>query len=106
MKKQSKPIHLIIYRVTGKQLFFRVPENVCKECNMSVGIVHSIIKELNVEGKTEIIVKPWINDLIGCLLRGSWHPPIVTINGKRFSQGMVTDRVQLVKIFKSLLQGV
>ncbi|MEO6761182.1 MAG: hypothetical protein ABI220_02260 [Candidatus Saccharimonadales bacterium] len=96
MAKQFKPIRIIIYRMTGKQLFFRVPESVCLECDMSVGLVRSAVKELNIENDVEIIVKPWFNNIISCLFWHSWHPPIVTINGQRFSQGVVPNRAELI----------
>lgn len=100
MEKQKKSIHVIIYRVTGKQLFFNVPDKVCEECDLSVGIIRSVVKELGVEGEAEIVVKPWLNNIISCLLWRSWHPPVVTINGKRFSQGIVPNRTQLLDTLK------
>lgn len=105
MKKRQgdKPIRIIIYRVTGKQLFFHVPEYVCEECDMTVGFVRSTIKQLHAENKIEIIIKPWINNLISCLLWRSWHPPVVTINGKRFSQGVVPDKARLIKVLEDKL---
>lgn len=62
---------------------------------MSVGLARSVVKQLRAEDSVTVAVKPWLNNLLGCLLRGSWHPPVITINGRRFSQGVVPDRQQL-----------
>ena len=35
--------------------------------------------------------KPWFNHLFDALRRGGWHPPVVTINGKITTQGVVPD---------------
>lgn len=103
MSSQLKPVRVIIYRVTGKQLFFTVPESVCLECDMSVGLVRSAVKQLGAENEVEIIVKPWINHVISCLFWRSWHPPVVTINGRRFSQGVVPNKAKLLTILNSAL---
>jgi hypothetical protein len=108
-KRQSintKPVRITIYRITGQQLFFRVPQSVCEECDLSVAIVQTVIKELNAEDRIEIKAKPWINNLIGCLLWRSWHPPVVTINGERFSQGVVPDKALLTNVLKQQLRKV
>ncbi len=101
----AKPVRVTIYRITGKQLFFRVPDKVCVECDLSVAIVHWVVKELQAEDKVKITIKPWINNLINCLLRWSWHPPVVTINGKRFSQGIVPDKARLTHALRAQLSG-
>ncbi len=104
--KAAKPLHIIIYRITGKQLFFRIPEKVCEECDLSVAIVHGVIEELGAKDKIKVTVKPWINNLISCLFWGSWHPPVVTINGKRFSQGVVPNKAHLLHTLSSQLNEV
>ncbi len=98
-------IKITIFRITGRQLFFKVPERICKECDATAAIVKSVIQELGIAHHTNLAVKPWINNLISCLAHGSWHPPIVTINGKRFSQGHVLDPLKL-KNHLSLLTKV
>ncbi len=102
----AKPVHIIIYRITGKQLFFRIPEKVCEECDLSVAIVRRVVEELGAQDKIKVTVKPWINNLIGCLFWWSWHPPVVTINGKRFSQGVVPNKAHLLNTLSVQLNEV
>ncbi len=54
--EKAMPVHIVIYRITGKQLFFRIPEKVCEECDLSVAIVYRVIKELGAEGKIKVTV--------------------------------------------------
>ena len=42
-----------------------------------------------------IEIKPWFNYMMKVLLKGGWHPPVVTVNGKIFSQGIVPDAEKL-----------
>jgi glutaredoxin len=77
-----------VYPITGKQLFFHVPHSWCRECNLTIRAVQSIIEG---HREIELRVKPWWNNLFDALRRGGWHAPVVTINGKVFSQGIVPD---------------
>jgi len=31
-------------------------------------------------------VKPWLDNLFYCLIRNTWHAPIIMVNGKKFYQ--------------------
>lgn len=87
-------VDITIYKVTGKQLFFNIPEKICEECDLSVATVKNIAKKMN-GNKIDIEVKPWFNKLPEVLLKGGWHPPVVMVNGKIFSQGIVPDAKKL-----------
>ena len=87
-------LQIIIYKMTGKQLFFNVPEKVCEECDLSVAQVKSVANKVN-GNAVDIKVKPWFNHVFQVLLKGGWHPPVVMINGKIFSQGIVPDAKEL-----------
>lgn len=98
-------VNITIYKVTGKQLFFNVPENICEECDLSVALVKKITKRIN-NDKINLIVKPWFSNLPQALLKGGWHPPVVLVNGKIFSQGIVPDAKKLEnKIIEELNNG-
>ena len=89
-----KKVNVVVYKMTGRQLFFNVPEKMCEECDLSVEQVKSVANKLN--GNTvDIKVKPWLNHMFQVLLKGGWHPPVVTVNGKIFSQGIVPDAKEL-----------
>jgi len=94
-----KKVNVVIYKMTGKQLFFNVPESMCEECDLSVERVKSVAKKIN-GNKINIEVEPWFNHMMKVLLKGGWHPPVVTVNGKIFSQGIVPDAQKLESVMR------
>lgn len=89
-------IHLVVYKITGNQLFFKVPSSVCEECDLTVNAVKKVLNEIN-DPRIKFEVKPWMDDLFSALKRGAWHPPVLIINGKIFSQGIVPEVQELKK---------
>ncbi len=81
-----------VYPMTGRQLFFTVPHAVCEECDLTVRLVQRVASDLP---EVEVRIKPWFNHLFDALRRGGWHPPVVTINGKIATQGVVPDEAEL-----------
>ncbi|MYB42728.1 MAG: hypothetical protein F4X76_11205 [Chloroflexi bacterium] len=81
-----------VYPMTGRQLFFTVPHAVCEECDLTVRLVQRVAADLPA---VEVRIKPWFNHLFDALRRGGWHPPVVTINGKISTQGVVPDEAEL-----------
>lgn len=94
-----RPVDVTVYRVTGSQLFFRVPEAMCEECDLTVAVARRVAESLGSELVT-VTVKPWLNYLPEALLHGGWHPPVVTINGKLVSQGIVPAAETLAQAIK------
>lgn len=95
MKPEGVPVPttITVYPITGRQLFFRVPHAWCEECNLTIRLVRSVVADL--DGDVEVLVKPWFNHLFDALRRGGWHAPVVTIDGRVFSQGVVPDEEEL-----------
>lgn len=89
-------VHILIYKITGNQLFFNVPESVCEECDLTVNLAQKALDEIG-DKRISLEVKPWMNKVISSLLKGGWHPPVLLINGKIFSQGVVPDGQKLKK---------
>ena len=89
-----KKVNVVVYKMTGKQLFFNVPEKICEECDLSIAQVKNVANKID-GNKINIEVKPWFNNLLPVLIKGGWHPPVVMINGKIFSQGSVPDAEKL-----------
>lgn len=87
-------VEIKIYRFTGRQLFFTIPEFVCHECDMVIRLVNRIVGKMESELVT-VHVYPWFNNILTSLKKGGWHPPVVMINGKIFSQGIVPDEQEL-----------
>ena len=87
-KAIQSPTVVTVYPMTGRQLFFNVPHSFCEECDLTVRLVRRVAADIP---HVEVRIKPWFNNLFGALRRGGWHPPVVTINGKVSSQGVVPD---------------
>ena len=87
--RDAQPTTVVtVYPMTGRQLFFNVPHSVCEECDLTVRLVKRVASDLP---RVEVRIKPWFNHLFDALRRGGWHPPVVTIDGKVSSQGVVPD---------------
>ena len=95
-------VRVTVYRFTGKQLFFTVPQRYCEECDLTIHLVKQIASELG-EDRVEVDVKPWFNYLPQALLKGAWHPPVVLVNGEVVSQGVVPDAEKLRESIMSAL---
>ncbi|MBI2888102.1 MAG: hypothetical protein HYY02_12985 [Chloroflexi bacterium] len=89
--RQLRSIRVVVYRVTGKQLFFTVPDRVCEECDLTVAIARRAVDKAG-PGIAELTVKPWLNAFFEALLKGGWHPPVVTVEGRIVSQGVVPQQ--------------
>ncbi|MBI1744229.1 hypothetical protein HYR54_14340 [Candidatus Acetothermia bacterium] len=90
----SGKIRVTIYRFTGKQGFFTIPERYCEECDLTIAVTRDVLQELN-ESRFELVIKPWFLYFWEPLWRGGWHAPIVTINGRIFSQGVVPKKDEI-----------
>lgn len=88
----NSPVSVVVYRITGRQLFFTVPNRVCEECDLTVAIVRQAVEHVGV-ADARLTVKPWLNSLLEPLIRGGWHPPIVTVNGRVITQGIVPSKL-------------
>jgi len=81
---------ITVYRITGRQLFFRVAASVCEECDLAVAAANRAADELSADGiRIRVDVRPWLNKIVQALWRGAYHPPAVLVNGKLVSQGFV-----------------
>lgn len=96
-------VTITIYPIVGRQLFFRVPERICQECELTARVVRWVVAEMGNPQEVTIRIRPWLNYLPQVLLRRGWHPPVVTINGKRFSQGVVPDAAALCEAITGYL---
>jgi len=95
-----KQVDVIIYKFTGRQGWFTVPAKVCKECDLTVGIIEQIARELKDEYDFEIKTKGWWINLPQALAKGCWQAPCVFVNDKLVSQGRVPEKNKLVEFVK------
>lgn len=87
-------VNITIYKVTGNQLFFKVPPKVCEECDILVNVTKRVVNEIN-DGRITVEIKPWLGSIGSSLKRGGWHPPVLLINEQVFSQGTVPNAKDL-----------
>ncbi len=78
-------VTITVFRITGRQLFFTVPDRLCEECDLTVQVARSVADP----GRVVVEIKPWLYHLPSALRRGGWHPPVVLVEGRRVSQGVV-----------------
>lgn len=84
-----RPRHEVtVYPIAGRQLFSHVPDSFCRECDLTLSLAERVAADFD---DVRVTVKPWLNHLFEALWRGGWHAPVVTIDGRVFSQGVVPD---------------
>jgi hypothetical protein len=83
------PVEITIYPIAGKQLWFSTPDSFCRECDLTIRTVEKVVGDLDDPSRVQVRIKPWLRHIPQAIWRGGWHPPVVTINGKVFSQGIV-----------------
>jgi hypothetical protein len=86
------PTVVTVYPMTGRQLFFNVPHRICEECDLTVRLVQRVAADVP---RVEVRIRPWFNNIFDALRRGGWHPPVVTVNGRVTTQGVVPDEGEL-----------
>ncbi len=99
-------VEIVIYRITGRQFFFNVPQKWCEECDLTIALTRSVLKELDLENSSQVrlVIKPWLAFALESLAVGGWHAPVLTINERVFSQGVVPDRARLKAVLSRLLK--
>ncbi len=99
---QKKTVKLVLYRWAGKFLFFRI-KNRCQECDITYVILQRLMNE-QLRGKpVSLEIVPWLDNFWKVIWRGGWHAPILTVNGKVFSQGKVPDIQKLLSAIGEIL---
>jgi hypothetical protein len=87
-------VNVLIYKITGRQLFFTIPSSVCEECDLTVSLANKVANEIK-DDKITIEVKPWLRNIVSAISKKALHPPVLLINGHVFSQGTVPDEKKL-----------
>lgn len=89
------------YKWAGKWGPFKITVP-CGECGASEGIIqHVIDTEFAPHGiAVDFETRPWLDVWWKPLLRGAWHAPIVLVNGKVVSQGVVVDAGKLASALR------
>lgn len=79
------PVDVRVYKFTGWQGPFKIPESWCRECDMFVRTVDRAADEIDAPVEVEVI--PWVTHIFGALRYGGYHPPVLVVDGERIAQG-------------------
>ena len=89
-------VKITVYKITGWQLLFKVPESYCEECDLLVAAANTVAKKLSKKGvKVQVVVRPYTNYFLPAILKGIWHPPGIVVDGKLISQGVVPPQADI-----------
>lgn len=100
-KMIKKPVNITMYRWAGKKFGITIKSE-CEECDINSGILKDM-KQKELIGRPVIIeIKPWLTNIWNSLFRGGWHAPVVLVDRKLFSQGVVINRSKLSKLICEL----
>lgn len=89
-----KPITITMYRWAGKKFGIKI-RNECEECEINTGILEDMEKKEFSIWPIKIEIKPWLTNFWESLFHGGWHAPVILVNGRIFSQGIVINRDKL-----------
>lgn len=96
---------ITVYPITGRQLGpLSIPHRFCEECDLTIRRVRQVVAELG-RDDIEVEIKPWLRHVVDALRRGGWHAPVVTIDGRVFSQGVVPDAAALKAVLDGAASG-
>lgn len=93
---------ITVYRFTGKHGPFTIPGRMCEECDLSISMVKRIAGDVGMKN-VKIEVKSWFTNFLEVIIKGGWHAPVITVNGKICSQGKVPDYYTLKSKVAKLL---
>ncbi len=85
---KNKQVNVTLYRWAGRKLFWEI-RGECAECDVSLRLIRRLLETEFAGSPVRFEVKNWLDHLFASLLRGGWHPPVVLVNGKLYSQGDV-----------------
>lgn len=85
-----KKVRLTLYKYEGKKWFLKIRDG-CEECDITETYLKNLVKRKRFKNKIDIRVYPWLDNIFSLLLKGGFHAPIVMINNRVFSQGIVPN---------------
>ena len=99
MSDKRYRIEVVIYPITGRQGFFNVPHTWCEECDLTIQTLKTVLADLK-DDQIGLRVLPWMLYWWKPLWRGGWHAPILTVNGRIITQGVVPSKPQVVQAIR------
>lgn len=95
-------VEITIYRITGRQGWFTVPNWVCRECDLTVSAVLQACARLDIPHDT-VTVLPWLPHLRQAWRTGAHHPPVVLIDGQVYSEEVVPEVGALTQHLRDIM---
>ena len=104
--EKNNPIVIADFKWAGNLGPIKI-KSPCNECDIVTNMLRKMIEE-DFSGKNVVLeVKPWLNNIFYCLVRGAWHAPIIIVDGKKFFQfsekNAYFDRTKLINLINDLL---
>ena len=85
-----------VYKFTGWQGLFKIPESWCRECDMLVRATERAIESS--EHHVDFQIKPWFLWFWKPLFQfRAWHAPILVVENRLVSQGIVPDDATIIE---------
>ncbi len=91
-----------IYKFTGWQGLFKIPESWCRECDLLVRATERAIEASGQDFALQI--RPWFLWFWKPLLSfGAWRAPILVVGRRLVSQGIVPEDAEIVEAIRAEL---
>ena len=92
----AESVTITMYRWAGTKYGITIKSE-CKECDINAAILQDM-KDKEFAGKKVVIeIKPWLTHVWESLRRGGWHAPVIVVEKRIFSQGVVLKRKELAQ---------
>lgn len=91
VQRAKSNVNVTVYPITGRQGPIVIPHRFCEECDLTIRLTRQVIEDVG-DARVSLTVRPWMLWFWKPLLRGGWHAPILTVNGRVVSQGVVPAR--------------
>lgn len=95
-------LKIVIYRLTGRQGPFTIPDWVCHECDLTVTSVLKACRAAAIPEDT-VTIRPWLTHIGEAWRAGARQAPAVLVNGELYSQKIVPDADKLATHLQRLL---
>lgn len=99
---KTKPILITMYRWAGRKFGITIKSE-CKECDINTAILKDMKEKEFANTDVAIEIKPWLTHVWESLRKGGWHAPVIMLEDRIFTQGIVLDRKELAKQVLQLL---
>jgi len=99
---KAKPILITMYRWAGCKFGITIKSR-CAECDINTAILKDMEKKEFANVDVAIEIKPWLTYVWESLRKGGWHAPVIMIEDRIFTQGIVFKRKELARRVLQLL---